>query len=142
MKTKNSKKVLALILSFFMILTVLPFNVMAEGADPAPTKTTAELKQEAITKIGAEETKLKAELEKVKDTEVKKQQTTALTNVVNGTKTELDKVQDTEEVSVSKPKIDAAMTEFDKTIKSITQNVQAKLDEEKKGTGTKRARRC
>lgn len=105
MKTKNSKKVLALILSFFMILTVLPFNVMAEGADPAPTKTTAELKQEAITKIGAEETKLKAEL---------------------------DKVQDTEEVSVSKPKIDAAMTEFDKTIKSITQNVQAKLDEEKK----------
>lgn len=132
MKTKNSKKVLALILSFFMILTVLPFNVMAEGADPAPTKTTAELKQEAITKIGAEETKLKAELEKVKDTEVKKQQTTALTNVVNGTKTELDKVQDTEEVSVSKPKIDAAMTEFDKTIKSITQNVQAKLDEEKK----------
>lgn len=33
MKTKNSKKVLALILSFFMILTVLPFNVMAEGAD-------------------------------------------------------------------------------------------------------------
>lgn len=30
MKTKNSKKVLALILSFFMILTVLPFNVMAE----------------------------------------------------------------------------------------------------------------
>lgn len=31
MKTKNSKKVLALILSFFMILTVLPFNVMANG---------------------------------------------------------------------------------------------------------------
>lgn len=31
MKTKNSKKVLALILSFFMILTVLPFNVMASG---------------------------------------------------------------------------------------------------------------
>lgn len=38
MKTKNSKKVLALILSFFMILTVLPFNVMAEdpGSQPAP----------------------------------------------------------------------------------------------------------
>lgn len=36
MKTKNSKRVLALILSFFMILTVLPFNVMAEGTDPAP----------------------------------------------------------------------------------------------------------
>lgn len=132
MKTKNSKKVLALILSFFMILTVLPFNVMAEGADPAPTKTTAVLKQEAITKIGAEETKLKAELEKVKDPDVKKTQTGALTNVVDGTKAELDKIKDTEEVSVSKPKIDAAMAEFDKTIKSITQNVQAKLDEEKK----------
>lgn len=34
MKTKNSKRVLALILSFFMILTVLPFNVMAEGTAP------------------------------------------------------------------------------------------------------------
>ncbi|WP_311561858.1 stalk domain-containing protein [Peptoniphilus duerdenii] len=41
MKTKNSKKVLALILSFFMILTVLPFNVMAEG-DGATTTTPVE----------------------------------------------------------------------------------------------------
>lgn len=36
MKTKNSKKVLALILSFFMILTVLPFNVMASGDETDP----------------------------------------------------------------------------------------------------------
>lgn len=137
MKTKNSKKVLALILSFFMILTVLPFNVMADGAAPggqpaAPTKTTADLKKEATTKIGEEETKLKKELDKVKDAETKKNETNALTNVVNGTKAELEKVKDTEEVSVSKPKIDAAMTEFDKTIKTITQKVQAKLEEEKK----------
>lgn len=40
MKTKNSKKVLALILSFFMILTVLPFNVMAEGTDPGQDTST------------------------------------------------------------------------------------------------------
>lgn len=49
MKTKNNKKVLALILSFFMILTVLPFNVMASGepgeetqpavTEPAPEPT-------------------------------------------------------------------------------------------------------
>lgn len=41
MKTKNSKKVLALILSFFMILTVLPFNVMAEGADSTQNPPTS-----------------------------------------------------------------------------------------------------
>lgn len=40
MKTKNSKKVLALILSFFMILTVLPFNVMAEGTESAQDTNT------------------------------------------------------------------------------------------------------
>ena len=43
MKTKNSKKVLALILSFFMILTVLPFNVMAEGEEVDPALPVAEL---------------------------------------------------------------------------------------------------
>ena len=134
MKTKNSKKVLALILSFFMILTVLPFNVMAEdaGTQPAPAKTTAELKKEALTKIGEEETKLNAEIEKVKDAEVEKQQKTALTNVVAGTKAELAKIQDTDEVTEAKAKIDTAMAEFDKTTKAISQNVQAKLDEEKK----------
>ncbi len=132
MKTKNNKKVLALILSFFMILTVLPFNVMANGSDPAPTKTTAELKQEAITKIGAEETKLKADLEKVKDPDVIKTQTGALTNIVKWAKEELEKVKETDAVADAKSKIDAAMTEFNKTIKSINQNVQAKLDEEKK----------
>ena len=40
MKTKNSKKVLALILSFFMILTVLPFNVMASGEPGEETSVT------------------------------------------------------------------------------------------------------
>lgn len=131
MKTKNSKKVLALILSFFMILTVLPFNVMAEGADPAPTKTTAELIQEATAKIGEVETKLKAELEKVKDPDVKKTQTGALTNVVNGTKAKLGEVQD-KEVSVAQPKIEAAMADFDNTTNTISQAVKAKLEEEKK----------
>ena len=134
MKTKNSKKVLALILSFFMILTVLPFNVMAEdaGTQPKPAKTTAELKQEALAKIGEVETKLKPELEKVKDTEVKKHQTEALTNVVNGTKEELGKIQDAEEVSVAQPKIDKAMKDFVDTTNGIAKNVQAKLEEEKK----------
>ena len=134
MKTKNSKRVLALILSFFMILTVLPFNVMAEdaGTQPAPAKTTADLKQEAITKIGEAETKLKEEIEKVKDSEVKKQQTEALTNVVAGTKAELAKIQDTEDAAQAKTKIDTAMAEFEKTTKAISQNVQAKLEEEKK----------
>lgn len=134
MKTKNSKRVLALILSFFMILTVLPFNVMAEdaGKQPAPAQTTAELKQEALAKIGEAETKLKEEIEKVKDAEVKKTQTEALTNVVGGTKAELAKIQDTEDAAQAKTKIDTAMAEFDKTTKAISQNVQAKLEEEKK----------
>lgn len=141
MKTKNSKRVLALILSFFMILTVLPFNVMAEdaGTQPAPAKTTAELKQEALDKIGEAETKLKAELEKVKDAEVKKQQTTALTNVVDGTKAKLEQVKD-EEVSVAKPKIDAAMTEFDNTTKKIAQTVKEKLAEEKEQEDSKKVK--
>ncbi len=134
MKRKNSKRVLALILSFFMILTVLPFNVMAEdaGTQPAPAKKTAELKQEALTKIGEEEGKLKAELEKVKDAEVKKTQTEALTNVVGGTKAKIEEVKDTDDAAQAKTKIDTAMAEFDKTINSITKNVQAKLAEEKK----------
>lgn len=135
MKTKNSKKVLALILSFFMILTVLPFNVMAEGepgGEPTNPKTTAQLKQEAITKIGAEESKLKAELEKVKDTEVKNREMDTLNRLVEGTKEAINNIQDTVKVDQAKKTIDDAMAEFDKTIKSITQNVQAKLDEEKK----------
>ena len=139
MKRKNNKRVLALILSFFMILTVLPFNVMAEGADPAPTKTTAELIKEATTKIGEEESKLKTELEKVKDTEVKKQQTEALTNVVDGTKAKLEQVKD-EEVSVAKPKIDAAMTEFDNTTKKIAQTVKEKLAEDKEQEDSKKVK--
>lgn len=135
MKTKNSKRVLALILSFFMILTVLPFNVMASGepgGEPATPKTTAELKQEALAKISEVETNLRPELEKVKDAEVKKQQTEALTNVVNGTKAKIAEVKDEEEAPQAKTKIEPAMTEFDNITNRIAQNVQAQLEKEKK----------
>lgn len=53
MKTKNSKRVLALILSFFMILTVLPFNVMAEGAGGQPQEPPVVEKQDLTEAIKA-----------------------------------------------------------------------------------------
>lgn len=74
MKTKNNKKVLALILSFFMILTVLPFNVMAEGgsgggAEPG-TQTEDVLKpkrDEAQNALAEKDRKAKGIIEQIKD---------------------------------------------------------------------------
>lgn len=83
MKTKNSKKVLALILSFFMILTVLPFNVMANGETEGGTPPTVEeLKQEATNAITAEAAKATEVINKIKDPTEKTKQETYLNTAV------------------------------------------------------------
>ncbi len=83
MKTKNNKKVLALILSFFMILTVLPFNVMASGETEGGTPPTVEeLKQEATNAITAEAAKATEVINKIKDPTEKTKQETYLNTAV------------------------------------------------------------
>lgn len=83
MKTKNNKKVLALILSFFMILTVLPFNVMANGETEGGTPPTVEeLKQEATNAITAEAAKATEVINKIKDPTEKTKQETYLNTAV------------------------------------------------------------
>ena len=75
MKTKNSKRVLALILSFFMILTVLPFNVMAgePGATPGtPTENTNNDAENPVTKAKEDAVKALEEAVKAKKEEISK----------------------------------------------------------------------
>lgn len=121
MKTKNGKKVLALILSFFMILTVLPFNVMAEGADsnaqstgPQPTvtgegsgtddaaKQLKDAQDAAIQAITAEAQKATEVINKIADPTKKAAQTTALNDAVEAAKTEIGKAQDENGVNTTK----------------------------------------
>lgn len=124
MKTKNSKKVLALILSFFMILTVLPFNVMASGeetgTEPQPTLTApgsgnddvdqsggqedpvAKAKDAAKIAIDAEAAKATEVIKNIADPTKRAEQETALNTAVAAAKTEIGKAQDENGVNTTK----------------------------------------
>lgn len=131
MKTKNSKKVLALILSFFMILTVLPFNVMANGeqdapgAGPQPTvkvpgnenddadqnggqeDPVAKAKDAAKISIDAEAAKATEVIKNIADPTKRAEQETALNTAVAAakdaiSKAEADKVDETKTAQVAK----------------------------------------
>lgn len=85
MKTKNSKRVLALILSFFMILTVLPFNVMANGEpgdgeeNPPVVEDALKNEKDAAQKaLAQKELEAKGIIEKIKDETKKTAQKEAL----------------------------------------------------------------
>ena len=129
MKTKNSKKVLALILSFFMILTVLPFNVMAneqgatsgtptEGTTPGSTEPVngnsdeqtvpteeqklAAAKDSAKKVIDAEAEAAKAVIKQIKDADKKKEKEEDLKEKVEAAKTEIGKAKDENGVNTTK----------------------------------------
>ena len=142
MKTKNSKKVLALILSFFMILTVLPFNVMAEGNQPAAgsdthettqpaAKTTAELKQEAEATIETKKTEATTLISNIKDGNVKKQQQDALDKAFKAAQNALNAVTAEPASEDVKNAISNAKSTFDTEVAKIVKATNEQLEKEK-----------
>ena len=156
MKTKNSKKVLALILSFFMILTVLPFNVMAEGEPgeetpvttpvpvtepakaPEPTDPTPISKEEldaakatAISKIDAKAKELQAEIDKIKNETLRDGINSDLTDAYNTAEKAINDVPDTSTSAEAKEKIDTAVANFENALVPIKTriNVQKAAEE-------------
>lgn len=155
MKTKNSKKVLALILSFFMILTVLPFNVMAgEGTNPGntpqpptsgepakapeptdPTPISKEeldaAKAETISKLNAKAEEVKAEIDKIKDKTLRDGINSDLTDAYNTAEKAINDVPDTSTSAEAKEKIDTAVANFENALVPIKTriNVQKAAEE-------------
>ena len=155
MKTKNSKKVLALILSFFMILTVLPFNVMASGGDatgsnqntPASgaesgtpgseqTKTSKEklddAKAAAIAKLSAKMAEVEPEINKIKDKDVKEEKRQELIKANNEAETAINKIPDTSTPEDAQKLINAEVTKFETKADEVKTAAQAIVDEETK----------
>lgn len=133
MKTKNNKKVLALILSFFMILTVLPFNVMANGEQPQEppqpgTQTEDALKpkkDEAQNALAEKEKEAKLIVEKIKNKEKRTAQEEALQKAfADAGKTIIDATTDD---AINNAK-DAGLT----AIGNVEKDAQAIVDEETK----------
>lgn len=155
MKTKNSKKVLALILSFFMILTVLPFNVMASGGDatgsnqntPASgaesgtpgseqTKTSKgkfdDAKAAAIAKLSAKMAEVEPEINKIKDKDVKEEKRQELIKANNEAETAINKIPDTSTPEDAQKLINAEVTKFETKADEVKTAAQAIVDEETK----------
>lgn len=142
MKTKNSKKVLALILSFFMILTVLPFNVMAEetGTEPQPTLTApgsgnddvdqsggqedqvAKAKDAAKIAIDAEAAKATEVIKNIADPTKRAEQETALNTAVAAAKDAIS--------NADADKVEATKAEHATKIEGIKSAAQAIVDAE------------
>lgn len=136
MKTKNSKKVLALILSFFMILTVLPFNVMASGADQnvggGNPPTVADLKKEATSYFEAKDKEVKLKVETIADKDVKEQQLTALHDATQAAQQKLiDIKEETTSMDDAKNTISEAKTTFNAAIEKIVKATNDQLEKEK-----------
>ena len=148
MKTKNSKKVLALILSFFMILTVLPFNVMANGENGDGTTQTTPVSEEpaqtpkekldaakvaAISKLNAKAGEVKAKIDKINDETVRDGINSDLTDAYNAAEKAINGIPDTSTQEEAKTKIDEAVTNFENALVPITTkiNVQKAVEEAK-----------
>lgn len=142
MKTKNSKKVLALILSFFMILTVLPFNVMAEGQPGEGTPPTLEqLKQDAETTLETKKTAALASIKNIKDRDTQSRHTEALNNVVTSQKDVVSKIAKGTEIETAKKTIAEAISKVDNVINAINETLkeQQKQEDAKKVKDAKAA---
>ena len=108
MKTKNSKKVLALILSFFMILTVLPFNVMADetgnGAGTTPGTETPAVPGTTPADPGTTPEQKLAAAKKAADAALEKEASDKKTEIANLDKEKFD-------VDKSNAAVDKALTD-------------------------------
>lgn len=131
MKTKNSKKVLALILSFFMILTVLPFNVMASGEPGEGTPTKLEqLKQDAITTIETKNTAALASIKEIKDADTQSRHKEALNNVVISQTKVVSEIAEGTKIETANETIAEAISKVDNVINAINETLKEQKEQE------------